>query len=1226
MKRILTFTLFTGLAMQAVICTPPISSNSHAIPSIFDTLSTVQEYATSLPEYPKPDSPDWENPNFSLFHRSLRQGFLSSILERLGLIHPLWSIDCFKKITEEAIAVRELNGYIGRFVQKIAPTPASQFIIIGDLHGAFHSLVRDLTSLKEMGIIDEDLTMVKPDHYLIFNGNVVSRSPYIIQTLTLIIRLMINNPHSVIYVKGEHEDNEYWIQYGLKRELLSYASSYNNDTIPLQSLIDHFFKTLPLALYLVGNRKQNVVDLVRISGYKGDFKELNENYFSSFFTQKNLSIWNLAQATTRELDVIVNLRAIIRGEEFFKAQYLPTRGLQAVGKEKGATSWTILSSPTESYQKLFDFFFDAFVILTTFKTLNDWTLSLFNQDIHSPKGITFDSGFNLITGVELSKADIIRNTIKAKKQSISFLNQEVSNKQNLLADIQQAQFTNGLAHIKKLKLLPTYIKPEKVTPEAKVPPTPAALPKKATEVTKPKEEILFGSAMDLTRGVRDLCLQVRAGIEMVFNMQNEKGGINNKKLSFIALDDEYTPRKTPTVIKTLMDIYNIDKLLDPVGSPTLETYVNLIKEGKLLVLFPITGNPTVRLPDLKYIIHYRSSYIREGEALAKYAVENLKAKKIALFYQSDVPSIEGVLDYFKKVGFKDYFEVVYKRGVANMEKQVEHINQENPESIIFLAIPTAATNLIRQAGVENIAGKQLLGWSDLAGELFQKFAREKGIKLIISNVVPSPLYSQLPIVQQFREMSDKLNIVKDTFALEGFICAKIIVEILKQIKDEITKEKIIEIAESFKDFDLEGLKLSFNWKTRELCPTIWLDTILEKDWKPITFKVPPPPEKSKKQVEKPKKLPSTAEETLTIATSIDLSRGIKVLGDQIKRTTDIAFEKANNQKAIPGINLRLIALDDEYNPEKARSNVEQIIKQKLSTILLSPLGSDTFNAYLDLIKANKILALFPIPGIPYKRHTDMTYCIYFRPAYGDEARVLTNYALENFSPRKVALFYQNDLFGKACIDNAKPLLDEKEIPYIELPYDRNDVNFENQINKIKRENPDVIFLFAVPNAARSLTQGLGDQLLLEKKFLGTSDLGHSIFRNFARAKGLKYVVSNIVPDPEKSTLPLAKEYRDAIAGHGIPVDTFSLEAYINASILINILKDIEKPITPEKIITSCEKMKNYNLKGLTLNFDPETRQLSNSIWFDTGKGEWKKTEIKQSHKQKNAAKSKNVGS
>jgi len=1206
-----------SLVFTVIIWATPVQK---PIPDIFDSLTKIEKYAKTIEEYPMPASDNWENPNFSQFHRSMRAGFLSSILEKVGIIHPFWSVDAFKELLDMTISIREHVGYAGRFVQKITPIPGSRFIILGDLHGAFHSLVRDLKTIKDMGIINDQLKIIEPDCLIVFNGNVVSRSAHILETLTVIIRLMLANPETVIYIKGEHEDNQYWVHYGLKRELLVRAPSYRDGNISLSTIINRFFNTLPLALYLVGVQKQNIVDLVRISGYGGENKELNEKYFATFFTKKNQSIWDIAESKKRQLDVIVNLRAIIRGEQFFKAQYLPTRGLQLVGKEMGATSWTILSAPTSSYQKLFNFFFDAFVILTTYKELNDWSLSLYNQNISTDKGLTFDSVLNLIIGAELSEIDIANNKVKAKKEAIEFLNQRLTKDKALFTALQTTKFIDGLAHIKELKLLPQYVAPEKLVPEIKAPPPPVP-PKPAPpkEVPKPTQEILFGSAMDLTRGVRDLCLQVRAGIEMVFSNQNEKGGINNKKLAFIALDDEYTPSKTPAVVKTLMEIYKTDKLLNPVGTPTLETYIDLVKQGKVLVLFPITGSPILRSPKLKYIIHYRNSYVREGEALARYALETLQATKIALFYQSDVPSINGAISYFKKVGFKDYFEVPYSRGIAKMDKQVELINKENPDTIIFLAIPTAATGLIRQAGVENVAGKNLLGWSDLAGELFQKFARQKGLKLVISNIVPSPLYSQLPIIKQFREIADKLNILKDTFALEGFIGAKIIVEILKKIKGDITKEKIIETAEQFRDFDLEGLNLTFNRQTRELCPTIWLDIGVEGAWESITFEIPAMPSKPEKPAEpstpeappKPKVPPTTTEkETLIIATSIDLSRGIKVLGDQIKRTTDIVFELANNEQRIPGITLRLLALDDQYDYQKARANVDQIINQKLSDILLSPLGSDTFNAYLDIIKAKKILALFPIPGVPEGRSPDLTYCIYFRPQYGEEAKVLARYALENFNPHKAAFFYQDDLFGRAPLNNAKPLLDKEKIPYIELPYDRNDVNFDAQINKIKEENPDVIFLFAVPNAARSLTQGLGDQLLLEKKFLGVSDLGHSIFRNFARKKGMKYVASNIVPNPEESTLPIVKEYRKAIESHGVPVDTFSLEAYINASILIDVLSRLEKPISPEKIIKSCESMQNYDLKGLKLNFDPETRQLSSSVWLDTGKGEWEKTELK----------------
>jgi hypothetical protein len=66
----------------------------------------------------------------------------------------------------------------------------------------------------------------------------------------------------------------------------------------------------------------------------------------------------------------------------------------------------------------------------------------------------------------------------------------------------------------------------------------------------------------------------------------------------------------------------------------------------------------------------------------------------------------------------------------------------------------------------------------------------------------------------------------------------------------------------------------------------------------------------------------------------------------------------------------------------------------------------------------------------------------------------------------------------------------------------------------------------------------------------------------------------------------------------------TFEGFINSSILAMSLENIEPPFTKEKILAELESIRNLNFKGLKLNFNPETRELSNHVWIDTGHGHW----------------------
>jgi ABC-type branched-subunit amino acid transport system substrate-binding protein len=297
------------------------------------------------------------------------------------------------------------------------------------------------------------------------------------------------------------------------------------------------------------------------------------------------------------------------------------------------------------------------------------------------------------------------------------------------------------------------------------------------------------------------------------------------------LDDEYTPEKTRTIIKQFLND-NIDIILCPMGSPTLESYLDLVREKKVLVLFPNTGAPIARKSDLEYIINWRLSYDYEGEIITKYTLDKLNATKAVMFYQDDAFGhglLQGAQRVLKKRGITNWIEVSYGRNDVNFEKQVNIIKQENPNAILFFSSTVAARGLITQLEIKNLTGTKLLGNSDMAARDFKTFTKQKGITVINPNVVPNPKTSELEIVQEFRKKAKYAYVPLDPFILEAYLAADLTFHILSKIDGPITKDAIVKIAESFKNYPYKGLTLDFNPQTRELSRTVWIDNG-EEEW------------------------------------------------------------------------------------------------------------------------------------------------------------------------------------------------------------------------------------------------------------------------------------------------------------------------------------------------------------------------------------------------------------
>ena len=203
------------------------------------------------------------------------------------------------------------------------------------------------------------------------------------------------------------------------------------------------------------------------------------------------------------------------------------------------------------------------------------------------------------------------------------------------------------------------------------------------------------------------------------------------------------------------------------------------------------------------------------------------------------------------------------------------------------------------------------------------------------------------------------------------------------------------------------------------------------------------------------------------------------------------------------------------------------------------------------------------------------------------------------------LFYQNDVFGKSLLQGARKVLKERNITnWVEVPHGRGDVNLAQQIEQIKKASPDTIIFLTLTINVQELIRQIGVEYLAGKKLLGSSEFGEDVFKKFMQDKGLTITNLNVTPNPETSKLEIVEEFRKLAKQANVPIDVFALESYICADIVFYLVNKVKGKITKEKIIKVTETIKDYEHKGLTLNFNPQTQELANSVWIDTGKPEW----------------------
>ena len=363
---------------------------------------------------------------------------------------------------------------------------------------------------------------------------------------------------------------------------------------------------------------------------------------------------------------------------------------------------------------------------------------------------------------------------------------------------------------------------------------------------------------------KGLGIELFRGSVAYFEHVNEGGGINGKRIVLKAYNDGYNPIPA---IKNTIDLVERDRvmlLFDYVGTPTVTRILPLLKKYSDMhtyLFFPFTGaQPQREFPYNEYVYNLRTSYRRETEGLVDNFVK-IGKKKIAMFYQADAygrSGWDGVKRALEKYNLKIVGESTYRRGTKysnSLKQQVEVLKRVAPDAIISVGAYEACAAFIRDARDAGmnvpIANVSFVGSESLLNLLINTSnvtGNDYTHNLINSQVVPSYDDESLPAVQQFRKAMDKYNpvlpvgVCDETYtpvkysfvSFEGFLNAKMLVEIISRMGDDIDKAKLKEVVEGIKNFDIGiDTPISFSHLKHDGLDKVYYTTVKQNRFVPL---------------------------------------------------------------------------------------------------------------------------------------------------------------------------------------------------------------------------------------------------------------------------------------------------------------------------------------------------------------------------------------------------------
>ena len=339
-----------------------------------------------------------------------------------------------------------------------------------------------------------------------------------------------------------------------------------------------------------------------------------------------------------------------------------------------------------------------------------------------------------------------------------------------------------------------------------------ALPAAAQQPGVTADKILLGQAAVFTGPAAQLGIQMRNGIKSYVDFVNEKGGVHGRKIELVTEDDKYEPSVATGASQALIDKHKVFALLGYVGTPTGVAHLKVTTAAKVPLVGMFTGAEALRVPLNRYVFHVRASYYDETEKMVEQVVST-GGKRIAVFYQADAYGEAGRMGTeiaLKKRNMQIHSNGTVERNTVAVEKAVQTINASQPDAVVMVGAYAACAEFIKQMKAAG-SGAQFYNVSFVGSAALASALGKDGLGVAISQVVPFPWATGVPVVKEYQAMAKKAGFTDYNFgAMEGFLVAKVMVEGLRRSGRNLTREGFVDAMEKMSDVDLGGFFVSYS--------------------------------------------------------------------------------------------------------------------------------------------------------------------------------------------------------------------------------------------------------------------------------------------------------------------------------------------------------------------------------------------------------------------------------
>ncbi|HJP68922.1 MAG TPA: ABC transporter substrate-binding protein [Sphingomicrobium sp.] len=305
-------------------------------------------------------------------------------------------------------------------------------------------------------------------------------------------------------------------------------------------------------------------------------------------------------------------------------------------------------------------------------------------------------------------------------------------------------------------------------------------------------------------------------MDAYFKKINAEGGINGRKINFISYDDAFSPPKAVEQTRKLVESDEVLLIFGALGTPSNTAIQKYLNAKKIPQLFIFTGATKWDDPkNFPWTMSFIPSYQTETRIYAKHILKEKPNAKIAVLYQND----DYGKDFLKglKDGLGDKVNMIvaessYEVSEPTVDSHIVMLKASGADVFVNITTPKFSAQAIKKMGEIDWKPMQFLNnVSAQIGSVLKPAGLENSQGIISATYTKDatdPQWKDDPAMKRFFEFLSKYFPEADRYnssVMTSYIFSQLLVQVLKQAGDDLTRENVMKQAANLKALEVDGI-------------------------------------------------------------------------------------------------------------------------------------------------------------------------------------------------------------------------------------------------------------------------------------------------------------------------------------------------------------------------------------------------------------------------------------